>query len=249
MNDSPSTILPEWPTRWPSNSFKSVWGWLLAIVIAAVLVFAFVLNLSKGGMPISALTPEVLAVSLAIQFVLEGGLVALILGAMPPLSKFSLRELGFRTPTIGVLGFAVLGAVAMVVIADGGATLIETLAHSKHEQDVVELFKTLHDKRALAIFVALAVVAAPFAEETVFRVFYFNLGLRYGGFWGGALLSGVLFGVAHADAFALVPLALGGMVLCWVYYRTRNAWASMISHALFNALSIAAFLFAPNLAS
>ena len=55
---------------------------------------------------------------------------------------------------------------------------------------------------------------APFAEETFFRIFFFNLGLRYGGFWGGAVLSGVLFGIAHGDLYAALPLALGGMVLC-----------------------------------
>ncbi len=51
------------------------------------------------------------------------------------------------------------------------------------------------------------------------------------------MLSGVLFGIAHGDLYAALPLALGGIVLCAVYYRTRNAFASMISHALFNAFS------------
>jgi membrane protease YdiL (CAAX protease family) len=40
-------------------------------------------------------------------------------------------------------------------------------------------------------------------------------------------------------------LALGGIVLCAVYYRTRNIFASMLSHALFNALSIVALLLMP----
>ncbi|HXO17878.1 MAG TPA: CPBP family intramembrane glutamic endopeptidase, partial [Candidatus Dormibacteraeota bacterium] len=74
---------------------------------------------------------------------------------------------------------------------------------------------------------------------------FFNLGLRYGGFWGGALLSGALFGIVHGDFYAALPLALGGVVLCAVYYWTRNAFAPMISHALFNALSIVMLLVAP----
>jgi hypothetical protein len=72
--------------------------------------------------------------------------------------------------------------------------------------------------------------------------------VRYGGFWGGAILSGVLFGIAHGDIFAAIPLALGGVVLCGVYYRTGNIFAPMISHALFNALSIVALLFIPKVA-
>ena len=51
--------------------------------------------------------------------------------------------------------------------------------------------------------------------------------------------------MAHGDLYAMIPLALGGMVLCAVYYRTRNAWMSMLSHALFNTLSIVALLFGP----
>ena len=42
----------------------------------------------------------------------------------------------------------------------------------------------------------------------------------------------------HGDVYAALPLALGGIVLCGVYYLSRNAYASMISHALFNGLSI-----------
>ncbi|HXM08008.1 MAG TPA: CPBP family intramembrane glutamic endopeptidase, partial [Candidatus Acidoferrum sp.] len=62
-------------------------------------------------------------------------------------------------------------------------------------------------------------------------------------------ISAILFGLAHGDAFAAIPLALGGIVLCAVYYRTRNAFASMISHGLFNGLSLAGLLFAPHLVS
>ena len=59
------------------------------------------------------------------------------------------------------------------------------------------------------------------------------------------MLSGVLFGIAHGDPYAAIPLALGGIVLCAVYYLSRNAYASMISHALFNSFSIVLLLFFP----
>ena len=107
----------------------------------------------------------------------------------------------------------------------------------------------MRDRTAIASFVTFAVIFAPFAEETIFRIFFFNFGLRFGGFWGGAILSGVLFGLAHGDLYEAIPLALGGIVLCYVYYRSRNAFASMISHALFNAFSIVALLAVPNFTS
>ncbi|MBV9264120.1 MAG: CPBP family intramembrane metalloprotease [Candidatus Eremiobacteraeota bacterium] len=218
---------------------------MLAGAIAIIFGLVFLAGIRSSGVPrISSLEFDIL---ILFQLVFEGALLLIVLAALPILSKFSLRELGFRRPSLGDIGVAVLGAIAMVVLSNGGASLIEYLAHSRHQQDIVEIFRQLHDPATIGLFAGFAVVFAPFAEETFFRVFFFNLGLRYGGFWIGAIVSGLLFGLAHGDAFAAVPLMLGGIVLCGVYYRTRNAFAPMISHAAFNTLSIVALLVAPGL--
>ena len=245
MNDSTSATSPAWPTRWPKNSFTSVGSWLLAIVIALLFIALFFFSLKNQVT--TKMDPAVFDLGLAAQFILEGVLVAIVLFAMPKMSKFSLRELGFRMPTPANIGVALLGAVAMAVVANGGATLIDYLAHSQHQQDIVEIFKQLHNTTTVALFAVFAIVFAPFAEETFFRLLFFNIGLRFGGFWVGAIVSGVLFGIAHGDLYAAIPLALGGMVLCGVYYLTRNILASMFSHALFNTLSIVVLLAAPKL--
>jgi membrane protease YdiL (CAAX protease family) len=245
VNDSISPISSAWPTRWPKNSFTGLWTWLLAGSIAALFIVAFVAGVKTNRVP--AVSPLEFDALLGVQFALEGILVVLVLAALPFLSKFSLRELGFCVPGAATLGTALAGAVVMAIVANGGASLIEYLAHSQHQQDIVAIFKELHDRTTIVLFALFAIVFAPLAEETLFRVFFFNLGLRYGGFWTGAIVSGVLFGIAHGDLFAALPLALGGIVLCAVYYRTRNAFASMISHALFNGLSIVALLVAPKI--
>jgi len=248
VNDSTSTITPVWPTRWPDNSFKNFWTWFIAISIALFLAAIFVSSLllqSLLAQTLHALSPQELLKEVGYQAIGELALVAVILALMPYLSKFSLRELGFRVPSWQTIGIAVLGAIAMVVIANGGASLIDYFAHSKHQQDVVEIFKNLHDPKTIALFAIFAIVFAPFAEESLFRIFFFNLGLRFGGFGVGATISGVLFGLAHGDLYAAIPLALGGAILCYVYYRTRNAFASMISHGLFNSFSILMLLAVP----
>jgi hypothetical protein len=192
---------------------------------------------------------ELVVPLLVVQLAIEAGAVAVILVALPRISHLSLRELGFTAMKPWQFGIAVAGAILMVLVVEGGASLYETLSHTKHEQNVVELFKAVKSSPAVtAFFVAFAVVLAPVAEETIFRLFVFNVGLRWGGFWTGSIVSGLLFGAAHADPFVLVPLALGGMILCGVYYRTRCAYASMITHALFNGTTIFALLFAPQLA-
>jgi uncharacterized protein len=243
VNDSTSAISPAWPTRWPKNSFRGFWTWLIAAILALLFVAAAIAGLKQG--PIGPVSPILFDALIVVQFAIEAALAGLILAVLPALSKFSLRDLGFRVPSLANVGTALLGFAAMVVVANGSAALIDYLAHSPHQQDIVQIFKTLHDSTAVTVFAVFAIIFAPFAEETFFRVFFFNLGLRYWGFWGGAVLSGVLFGIVHGDFYAALPLALGGVVLCVVYYRTRNAWAPMISHALFNALSIVLLLVAP----
>jgi hypothetical protein len=245
VNDSTSATSPAWPTRWPKSSFTSFWSWLLASIIALLFITLFFFSLKNQVS--TKMDPAIFDIGLAAQFILEGVLVVIVLAAMPKMSKFSLRELGFRMPTPGNIGIALLGAVAMVVVANGGATLIDYVAHSQHQQDIVEIFKHLHNTTTIALFAAFAIIFAPFAEETFFRLLFFNIGLRFGGFWVGAILSGALFGIAHGDLYAAIPLALGGIVLCGVYYLTRNILASMFSHALFNTLSIVVLLAAPKL--
>ncbi|HXB84278.1 MAG TPA: type II CAAX endopeptidase family protein [Candidatus Acidoferrum sp.] len=245
MNDSTSAISPVWPTRWPKDSFKGFWTWLLAGAIAALFGLLLVLQLLVPAP--KSISPAQLNAVLIVQLIADAILVAIVLLALPSLSKFSLRDLGFRVPTLATIGIGILGAFAMALAAEGTALLINLVARTEHQQDIVQMFKGLHDHTTIGLFAVFAIVFAPFAEETLFRVFFFNIGLRFGGFWTGAIVSGLLFGIAHADLFELIPLALGGIVLCGVYYITRNAFASMISHALFNSFSIVMLLMFPKL--
>lgn len=259
MNSSTSTPSPAWPTHWPKDSFRAwptigfiAYLFALSFVIIAVGVVYFLAKYSSetGGQSLP-IVPAII-----FQIVLEGAIVASILLALPWLTKFTWSELGFRLPTPANVGFALLGTLAMVVIVEGGASLIQTLMHTKHEQQVVQLFQQLRGSGTTMWFFAFfAVVLAPFMEEAIFRIFLFNIGLRYWGFWAGAIISGALFGAAHIDAATgvsflttSVPLIFGGIILAFVYYRTRNAFASMITHGTFNLLTVIAILYFPQLA-
>jgi uncharacterized protein len=250
VNDSPSTTSRAWPTRWPQDSFRSPWTILVVILVVSPFVVTLVLaELYASRIP----TPQTMSqyqiiFGLALTALVEAPIVLMILLVLPALSTFSLSELGYRRPTAMTVGIGLCGGLAMVIVTNGLASLIATLAHSKHQQSDIAMFSALHDPTLIVIFAFFAIIFAPCVEETIFRVFFFNLGLRYGGFWTGAILSGALFGIAHGDVYAAIPLAAGGVILSYVYYTTRNAYASMISHSFFNTLSLAALLFFPQLA-
>ncbi len=247
MNDSTSPTSPAWPTSWPKDSFKGFWAWALVGFIGLLTIATGLAEYFASQMPMKPIPAWLFDASLVIQFGPEALVAAIVIWALPRISKFSFKELGFRTPTAATFRIALIGAVAMIVVADVGPTLIANLAHSRHEQQIVQIVLGLHDPASLVLFTVFAVIFAPFAEETFFRLLFFNLGLRYGGFWCGAIVSGVMFGIAHGDLFAALPLAAAGIVLCGVYYWSRNAYASMMSHACFNAFSTALLFLGPHL--
>jgi membrane protease YdiL (CAAX protease family) len=248
-----STLEPSahWPTVWPKTSFRP--GPTALVVLAILAASAIVLV--AGIAWVYASNPTVLQTravpvvpAVVIQLVLEAIVVAILLVALPRVSGFSLRELGFRALTGGELLTALGGALAMLILVQGSSSAIESALHVHHEQDVVALFKQLRGAGVLLFFTVFAAVIAPIAEEMVFRVFLFNIAQRYGGFWVGAIVSGVCFGAVHGDLYAFVPLAAGGVLLCYLYYRTGNAYVSMIAHGLFNAVTLLALLAVPKLA-
>lgn len=251
MNNSISTTSAAWPTNWPANSFR---GGPTALLILAALGAAVVGGVIGVLFFLGAHRPRTMGAQFVVsaiwvQLLVEGAAVIVILAGLPAVSKRSLRELGFYMPRPWQLGIALIGAIAMVIVVEGGASIIQTLTHTKHEQSVVELFKqVVGQPRVMWFFAVFAIVLAPFMEEVIFRIFIFNVGLRWGGFWLGAIISGLCFGAAHTDLFVLVPLALGGIILCAVYYRTGNAFCSMVTHGLFNAVTVFALMFAPQLA-
>jgi membrane protease YdiL (CAAX protease family) len=234
--------------HWPEGSFRFGPTALLMIVpLLIVLNGAYEMTHGLGVAPSALSSPLIIITTLLFTAILEGGLALLLLACLRWVSRLSLRELGYRPPHARDVATAIVGSIVMALVGDGGESLIESFTGTKHSQLPVEMLKHLHDPGLLGAFAGFAVVLVPLMEETIFRVFVFNAFARYGGFWFGAIVSGVLFGIAHGDVYALFPLALGGIVLAYVYSRTRNAYASMITHGLFNAFSIAALVFAPQL--
>ena len=88
---------------------------------------------------------------------------------------------------------------------------------------------------------ALAVLVAPVCEELLFRgVIFGSLRARLG-FWPAAAASGALFGAIHLSPVHVLPLAVLGVALAWVYERTGSLWTSVGLHAIQNATVMALF--------
>lgn len=104
-----------------------------------------------------------------------------------------------------------------------------------------ELMKFL--KHGQYLFQIMVVLIGPILEEIIFRGFFFNTFCRTENklnTWLGIIISGFIFGFCHdpqLDKFILVYWAMG-IILAWVYLKTRDLRYSMLVHILNNAMSL-----------
>ena len=85
----------------------------------------------------------------------------------------------------------------------------------------------------------LAVAIGPGVVEEFWCRGFLGRGLsaRYG-LVTGVLLTSILFALMHVDPSLLLPIALMGAYLHFVYFVTRSIWAPILLHAMNNGVSI-----------
>jgi membrane protease YdiL (CAAX protease family) len=91
------------------------------------------------------------------------------------------------------------------------------------------------DKVVLLVFFVTSSIAAPVFEEIMFRGFLLPSLTRYVSVTNAIVISGFIFAVAHLSLSEVLPLATLGIVLGFVYTRSRNLLAPMLIHCLWNS--------------
>ena len=107
---------------------------------------------------------------------------------------------------------------------------------------ILEIILKSHDGFTIGLLWFLVAVCAPVFEETLFRGFFLTSLTRYVPTWQAIGFSGVLFAIAHLNLGDLLPLSLLGMILGFVYWRSRNLLSSILLHSLWNSGSFVSLL-------
>lgn len=92
----------------------------------------------------------------------------------------------------------------------------------------------------ILLFISV-VVLAPIVEEIVFRGIFFNLLNRKRSTLFAMIVSSVIFGLLHAQT--MVPTAVIGFVLCFIYHRTGSLLLVMAGHMVNNLIAFSLPLF------
>lgn len=143
------------------------------------------------------------------------------------------RELWILAP----LSVAFMWLLFGILQAVGYTSWLESLDFETMQESV----RALQKKEDLGFLILMrfsAIVVAPVCEEVVFRGYLYGVAKRYCGPVAAALSSALIFSAAHASVAALLPLALFGLLLAWLYERTGSLWAPIAAHACFNAATV-----------
>lgn len=104
-------------------------------------------------------------------------------------------------------------------------------------------FQTMMQMPVVAFI--MMVVAAPVLEELLFRGVVLQGLLRNERPWVAIGQSALLFGLFHFNPAQSLNAGLVGLLLGWLYYRTRSLWLCMAMHGLNNLLAFSGMLWAP----
>ncbi len=121
---------------------------------------------------------------------------------------------------------------------------LEAFAGGFSIQTPVESFFTAIDERNYGLLVALtisAVVVAPVVEEVLFRGFFYSWLRPRAGATTTIIVTAAVFSLYHMTLYSIVPLFVVGVLLGWVYERTRSLVFPIAWHAIFNGGSVAMF--------
>lgn len=130
----------------------------------------------------------------------------------------------------GYLGWTVLAGVSAIALMDGLMSLLDFLP------DWLEnTFQQLQGNWGGIVYIA---VLGPVLEELMFRGAITRELLNRFRPTTAILISGLLFGLIHFNPAQSVAGLLMGILLAWLYYRTRSVVPGIVVHVLNNSLSV-----------
>jgi hypothetical protein len=162
-----------------------------------------------------------------------------------------LTDLGVRFRPVDALGI-VVGVGGQILVAVVYAPFV---SHLKNFTAPAQKLTGASHGGGFVVIAVLTVVGAPFFEELFFRGLLFKalarlftpvaLGpstRRTVGLVGAVVVDGLLFGLAHGELAQFAGLAMFGMILAVVSYRTGRLGMNMVAHATFNLVAVIALL-------
>ncbi len=180
-------------------------------------------------------------VSSVVQFLVLAGLSIGVLKAGTPVWP----RLGLQSVRVSwVLRTGLTGGLTLFVAVVATGLLINYFYPvTWQSQPLIQAIKNISGPGELLVALLIGVVLAPLGEEIFFRGLLFTRLRDRFGLYIALALSSLLFAVVHFDLARLMPLAVGGFGLAWIYQKTRSLYPAVVAHGVWNGLMIFLLVF------
>lgn len=205
--------------------------WYVVVFFLLQIVFGAILGAFKLSLGMTTIITTVLSSGLTILLFLKL--------RWTPVSRSWMQT----RPWI-VLTWSVLLALGTIIPSE---RLVEVLQMEMPEQ----MMKTFEEVMKKPIGYVVIGILAPFAEEVVFRgaILRKLLGMmdekRH---WVAIALSALVFGLVHLNIPQGIHAFLIGLLLGWMYYRTRSILPGILFHWVNNSVAFIMFHIMPQMA-
>jgi len=157
----------------------------------------------------------------------------------------SLPSIPFNKPNFGKLG-ALLTFTLLIPLTLSLSIIVEPIMNWWEMPDFLkQVFEDLLSGNMILTFVNVAIMAA-LLEEWMCRGLIMRGLLYHIGPAKAILWSAFIFGIMHLNPWQFVPAFFMGILLGWVYWRTRSIWAAIFIHFINNGTSVLLTVLYPN---
>ena len=85
---------------------------------------------------------------------------------------------------------------------------------------------------------AVICILGPLTEETLFRGFLLATLVQPLGALRATVLASAIFALSHVNVGVILPFFVSGLLLSWLYLKTRSIWPSFTAHAAQNVIAM-----------
>ncbi len=213
-------------------------------VLATLLSLWFVYLVAQTFGQKMTVNAEAITASMVLYFCIVAVICGFLVGrGRNPVALFGLKWQRWQQGILFALG-ALLATYPVIALA---MLVTKALGISGESQDAVLYLQSASTLQDRIPMIAMAVIVAPVAEETIFRGYLHGVIRKYGGHWCAIGVNSLLFAAIHGHAPSLGGLFVLAVALSLVYEHTGSLWAPIAMHATFNTITVVAALAWPDM--
>ncbi len=221
---------------------KPAWGFAeLVIVYIGILLIGFVVGISGElverlfnllKIPLTKLS--FFYVGFFIQFIAT---ISLVLLMTIWLNRAKLTDLGLNLVSKdNFIKYGLFGGLVLIIIIFLLGLPISHFNPELEPQLYEQMLRAVISGNDFILLFIIGALLAPLAEELFYRGMVYPVFRHKLGPIPAMIMAGTLFGIVHFDSWRVIPLAVGGIILCYIYEKTNSILVTTMAHGVWNGL-------------